>query len=178
MTETDAQLVQRTLAGDRLAFGELYDRYARVVRSICFHETINLGEAQDLAQDVFMRAYGKLHKLRQPERFGPWLVSITRNVCREFRRGRARDRHVLMGLEAPEALPDKDQDPQGRLEQLTQALAHLSEQERMALTTYYLQDQDAAKAIALLDVSRSTFYRLLASAKEKIETYIKHREEK
>ncbi|MBN2210343.1 MAG: RNA polymerase sigma factor [Sedimentisphaerales bacterium] len=178
MAETDAQLVQRTLAGDRMAFGELYDRYARVVRSICFHETGNLGEAQDLTQDVFMRAYGKLKKLRQQERFGPWLVSIARNVCREYRRGRARDRHVLVGLETPEILPDKDQDPQGRIEQMALAMKHLSEQERMALSTYYLQDQDAQKAVALMEVSRSTFYRLLASAKEKIETYIKHREEK
>ena len=95
--EDDASLVKQTVAGDTSAFGQLYDRYARVIRAICFDETREIHAAQELAQEVFLRAFARLAKLRIAERFGPWLVSIARNVCREWRRGRRRDRHRYMG---------------------------------------------------------------------------------
>lgn len=176
MAVTDATLVQQALQGDEKAFGELYDRYARMVRGICYKGTGNLSEAQDLAQDVFLRAYGKLDKLINAERFGPWLVSIARNVCREYRRGCARDRHLLMGLEPPEVLDEKDQDPEGRLEVLKVAMSHLTEREQMALSVYYLQGQDVKKAMAVLNMSRSGLFRLLASGREKLERFLRRRE--
>jgi DNA-directed RNA polymerase specialized sigma24 family protein len=53
---SDNELVQAAVAGDRAAYGTLYDRYAPLVRAVCYDHTRNLADAQDLAQDVFLRA--------------------------------------------------------------------------------------------------------------------------
>jgi len=173
LTVADATLVLETLKGDKTAFSGLYDRYARLVRAICNDTTRDLGQAQDLGQEVFLRAYSKLDKLNDPDRFGAWLVSITRNVCREYRRGKFRDRHVLVGLapDEDEQATEKDS-PDERLLDLKEALNKLSEKERLALHVYYLQEQDAEQAQKILNISRSGLYRLLAKAREKIERHL------
>ena len=53
----DRELVRVTIAGDKAAYGQLYDRYAPLVRAVCYDRTGNLADAQNLAQDVFLRAY-------------------------------------------------------------------------------------------------------------------------
>jgi RNA polymerase sigma factor (sigma-70 family) len=93
-------------------------------------------------------------------------------VCREYRRGRVRDRHVLVGLEGPEFQAPQELEADERLDYLKEAMGRLSEKEREALHVYYLQDQDADQAQRLLGVSRSSFYRLLTKAKKKIEKFL------
>ena len=73
---TNLDLVGAVLAGDRAAFDGLYDRHAPLIRAICFDSTQSLVDAQDLAQEAFLRAYRKLHELRDPERFRSWLIRI------------------------------------------------------------------------------------------------------
>lgn len=177
MAQSDAKLVLRALNGDDSAFGELYDRYVRLVRAICYDSTRDRNQAQDLGQEVFLRAYERLGELKDPELFGRWLVSIARNVGREFRRGMYRDRHILVGLE-PEELPATGSPNEGsdyRMDYLEAAIRNLSEKERLALHVYYLQGNDADEAQEILGISRSSFYRLLTAAKEKVERYIRER---
>jgi RNA polymerase sigma-70 factor, ECF subfamily len=178
LADDDAALVLRTLKGDNAAFGELYDRYAALVRAICHDNAQDFSRTQDLTQEVFLRAYAKLEMLKEPDRFGPWLVSIARNVGREFRRGCYRDRLTLVGLDPPEKPETNDDDGEFRLDLLRQAMQHLGEQERLALNVYYLQNEDVEKAQKLLGVSRSGFYRLLDKAKKKLEKQIRRIEDK
>jgi RNA polymerase sigma-70 factor (ECF subfamily) len=84
-TDDDARLVRAARAGDRIAFGHLYDRYARVVHGVLLAR-IPLGDVDDLVQDVFLRALPRLHTLRQPERFGAWLIAIARNCANDYHR--------------------------------------------------------------------------------------------
>ena len=84
-TDDDAPLVRAARAGDRVAFGHLYDRYARVVHGVLLAR-IPLGDVDDLVQDVFLRALPRLHTLRQPERFGAWLIAIARNCANDYHR--------------------------------------------------------------------------------------------
>ncbi|MBL4701513.1 MAG: hypothetical protein JKX85_09670, partial [Phycisphaeraceae bacterium] len=69
----DAELTQRFCAGDREAFVKLYDRYAFLVRSIVYDTTGRLADAQDLTQEVFLRAWQKRSELRDPCKFTAWL---------------------------------------------------------------------------------------------------------
>jgi len=169
LAATDATLVLKVLNGDSAAFGELYDRYARLVRSICYDSTRDVEHAQDLAQEVFLRAYAKLNKLKEPDRFGPWLVSIARNVAREYRRSKFRDRHILVGM-APEGEPGTEpREIEDQLSDLRGAIGTLDERERLALHAYYLQGQNVEQVKKVLGVSRSGLYRLLARGRKKLE---------
>jgi RNA polymerase sigma-70 factor (ECF subfamily) len=176
LAEPDATLVFRTLNGDKTAFGELYDRYARLVRAISYDSTQEVNRANDLTQEVFLRAYAKLSELKNADSFGSWLVGMARNVAREYRRGKFRDRHVLVGLEPEDPRQVEPSQSNQRLEHLDEAISRLSEQERMALHVYYLQGKDVEQAKKLLEISRSSLYRLLASGREKLEQYIREKE--
>ena len=172
----DATLVLRTLKGDKTAFSDLYDRYARLVRVICYDNTNDMYKAQDLAQEVFLRAYVKLGELKKPDRFGPWLVSMARNVGREYRRGQFRDRHLMVGLDIEEPHNKEPKTPNQRLDFLEEAIEKLDGQEKLALHVYYLQGKDVAETRKILRVSRASLYRLLASGKQKLEQYIREKE--
>ena len=167
----DKELIQAVLAGEKTGYEKLYDRYGPLVRAICYDTTRNLTDAQDLAQDVFMRGYEKLDCLRDHDIFGKWIVGIARLRCKEWRRQKSQDRgsrgrHI--GLEDAEpaiANPSND----GRLEQLQAMITKLPEKERLALHTFYLQGQSADNAHRIMGLSRSGFYRVLERARKKLE---------
>jgi RNA polymerase sigma-70 factor (ECF subfamily) len=85
----DATLVSSVRAGDREAYGRLYEAYSRMVHGILLAR-VPYGEVDDLVQDVFLVALRKIDSLRDPNLFGPWLAMITRNRAMDFHR-RSRD---------------------------------------------------------------------------------------
>jgi RNA polymerase sigma-70 factor (ECF subfamily) len=76
-----AELVLAAQAGDRTAFGELFERFERHVFAIAFRRMGDYNDAQELTQDVFIQALTKLDQLRVPEAFGGWLRSITHRMA-------------------------------------------------------------------------------------------------
>ncbi len=97
MPERDEEFVERVRRGDREAFGHLYDRYAGLVRSVCFEATGNVVDAQDLAQGVFLSEFRQLDQLCDPGNSGGWIVGFARFSGQEWRRTRHRDRHECVG---------------------------------------------------------------------------------
>jgi RNA polymerase sigma-70 factor (ECF subfamily) len=81
----DSRLVEAARAGDRAAFGRLYDRYARMVHGILLAR-VPLSEVDDLVHDVFLLALPRLHSLRDVNRFGAWLAAIARNRASDYHR--------------------------------------------------------------------------------------------
>jgi RNA polymerase sigma-70 factor (ECF subfamily) len=68
--------------GDRQALGLLFDRFHRRVARLCLSfPAVSQADADDLVQEVFVRAFRGLSGLREPERFEPWLLSIARRRC-------------------------------------------------------------------------------------------------
>lgn len=81
----DAAVVAAARNGDRGAFGQLYDRYARMVHGILLAR-VPRGNVADLVQDVFLVALRRLDTLRDNSAFGAWLGTITRNRATDFHR--------------------------------------------------------------------------------------------
>ena len=168
---SDKTLIRAVFAGEKAAYEKLYDRYAPLVRAICYDITGNLTDAQDLAQDVFMRAYERLDRLRNPDSFGNWLVGIARLRCLEWRRQRLRGREKHVGLDDAElaiANPSNDD----RIKQLREMITALPEKERLALHTFYLQGKSADNARRIMGLSRSGFYRVLERARKRLEKLV------
>ena len=81
----DAMLVSDARNGDRVAFGRLYDRYARMVHGVLLAR-VPVGEVDDLVQDVFLLALRRLSTLRETGSFGAWLTVIARNLANDYHR--------------------------------------------------------------------------------------------
>jgi len=163
----DAELARRAAAGDREAAGAIYDRYAPLVRAILLDATGSLGEANDLLQEVFLRALGGLRQLRQPELLCAWLVGIARRQGTEYRRTKARERLRFSPLaEDPAVAGDGAADDE--IDLVRQAICELPEQERLAVHIHYLCGEGAEVARAVLKLSPSGFYKLLDRARERL----------
>ena len=150
---SDKTLVRAVLAGDKTSYEKLYDRYAPLIRAICCDETGNLADAQDLAQDVFMRAYENLYNLHDPNRFGRWLIGIARLRCKEWRRLNRRRRDSDAELNSSEPVTPEPGD-HGQLKRLRETISMLPEKERLALHAFYLQKQSAEDARRIVGLSR------------------------
>jgi len=87
---SDAELIERAVAGDRLSFDALVVRHAPLVLGFLSTRLSNASVAEDLAQEVFLSAYSHLSALREPSRFVPWLLRISRNRLLDHWRGVSR----------------------------------------------------------------------------------------
>jgi RNA polymerase sigma-70 factor, ECF subfamily len=83
--DSDAALVRASQQGHTDAFGQLYQRYARMVHGILLGKVPRL-EVEDLVHEVFLRALPRLGSLREASRFGGWLAAITRNMANDYHR--------------------------------------------------------------------------------------------
>jgi RNA polymerase sigma-70 factor (ECF subfamily) len=121
MTQDDRQLVRRSRAGDRSAFGALYDRHAARVFHLLRRLTGNVAEAEDLTQETFLAAYGALDSWRGEGAFATWLCGIAFRQYAGHRRRQARQETESLDDE-PMLLIAPDADP----------LAHYERQEQEA----------------------------------------------
>ncbi|MBI1925671.1 sigma-70 family RNA polymerase sigma factor [Candidatus Poribacteria bacterium] len=78
---SDTHLVQSILKGDQTAFQGLVEKYQKQVYAVVLSHIRDETQAQDLTQETFIRAYMNLESLKDPERLGPWIAGIARNVA-------------------------------------------------------------------------------------------------
>jgi len=160
-------------AGDPAAFARIHDRHAAVVVAYC--RSRGDGDGADATQETFLRAFGLIEQVHAAAAIRRWLLGIARRVCAERRRSQRRRNHhenSAMTLRAactitkPTAVEDAARAEQ--MQQLTDALATLADDERLAIHLFYLEDDAASAAAEALGLSRSGFYKLLARARKRL----------
>jgi RNA polymerase sigma-70 factor (ECF subfamily) len=172
----DAELATRAAGGDRQAAGEIYDRYAPLVRAILLDAAGSQAEANELVQQVFLRALAALRQLRHPERLCGWLVEIARREGTEYRRQAARRRKRFAPLvDEPAARSGEGSE---MIDAVRRAICELPERERLAVHIHYLCGEPAEVARGALGLSPSGFYKLLDRARERLRTKLLKTEEK
>jgi RNA polymerase sigma factor (sigma-70 family) len=166
---SDAELITRVLVqDDRRAFGELVARHQSSVRGLLRRLTGgDLAQADDLAQETFLRAYRGLRGYRGGARFSSWLYRIACNVFFSRDRGSRAEPPEPLALEAGasgDGLPD------ALLERydLERALASLKPRERAALVLTYANELTHEEAAVILDCPLGTLKTHVARAKEKL----------
>ncbi|KPK77565.1 MAG: hypothetical protein AMJ79_02725 [Phycisphaerae bacterium SM23_30] len=107
MNGDDEKQVKAVLSGDRKAFDVLVGRYQRQAVAVAARMLGNIDDAMEAAQEGFLRAYQALGQLKEPARFGPWLMKIMANQALNARRSRRRD--PKLSLTRPLG-PDKQDD--------------------------------------------------------------------
>lgn len=165
-------LMRRAQAGDIDAFAQIYATYRPLV--LHYARTRNSRLAEDITQDVFVRALGALHQWRdQGKDLGAWLLIITVNLCRD-RVKAAYCRSTLLVPEVPER-PTLDRDDPAELAieglvraDVLRALSKLSARQREALFLLHLQDLSVAQCAARMEISPSHFRTLTFKARKKM----------
>ena len=87
---SDQDIITATLRGDIASFGIIVERYWNMVVAMALSRIADAAEAEDIAQESFLKAYSQLHSLRHPSRFAGWLSRITLQQCANSIRFRAR----------------------------------------------------------------------------------------
>lgn len=148
------ELVTAALEGDRTAQGELVERYQGMVMSIALKRLGNYAEAQELSQEVFVKAIDRLHQLEEPAAFGGWLRAITVRMAinRQVRRPPtvSAEPQTLAATYADGLSP---LDEAVRVEQMAQVrsgLARLGAMDRDTLVAFYLRGE------SLIEMSEAT----------------------
>jgi RNA polymerase sigma-70 factor, ECF subfamily len=169
----DSLWVQRTLAGDPQAFGELVQRYERDAFNLAYRMLNDRGEAEDAAQEAFLRAYANLDRYDMTRPFKTWLLSITSNHCIDRIRRR---RLTWLSLEEPlPPHPALTSDIPGPEEAtlmnernllVQELLEELSPDYRLAVVLRYWYDLSYSEIAEMLDTTESAVKSRLFRARQ------------
>jgi len=154
----EADLVARTLAGDRAAFGVLIERYAGQARRVARAVLGDPDEADDAAQDGFLSALVKLTQYDARRPFGPWLMRIVANAATDRRRRRQvrRAEPLDPGLVGGGPRPDADAVRSELGEHLRAALAELPPRRRAAVVLFDVEGYSHAEIAEMLGIPEGT----------------------
>jgi RNA polymerase sigma-70 factor (ECF subfamily) len=104
----DHQLVRAALLGENSAFGKIVERYWNMVVALALSKVSDSAEAEDIAQESFLKAYSQLANLRDPSRLAGWLSKITMQQCSNSLRRAIRSKRALGHRTTPiEVLDDQ-----------------------------------------------------------------------
>src|SRR5271169_4084371 len=110
--DSDAELVSRSLAGDRDAFSRIVNRYQILICSLAYSRIGHLGLSEDVAQETFITAWKHLRLLREPARLRAWLCGIVRNRIQKCLQREGRQPvHFAEPLEAADDSPAREELP-------------------------------------------------------------------
>ncbi len=176
---------------DTSAFSELVERFQHRLVAVMHHLVGSLDEAEDLAQEVFLRVYRTRRKYTPKAKFSTWLFTIANNLALNSLRDRKR-RPVLplevrdsgpLGPRPTEALaPTRDAPPTHNLQQeelaevIRQALDGLNERQRVAIVLNKFEDMNYADIAEVMGLSTKAVKSLLSRARcklrEALQSYI------
>ncbi|SOB57301.1 RNA polymerase sigma factor, sigma-70 family [Pseudodesulfovibrio profundus] len=95
-SDREKDIINKVLKGDPDPFGVLVREHQRAIYSLMLRYTGNADEASDLAQEAFIKAYGKLESFDKSKRFFPWLYTLALNIARDWIRKRGREQKVIV----------------------------------------------------------------------------------
>ncbi len=178
---------QNHIEKDRAAFEELVSRYQRYVDKLLYNLASDWSDRADLAQEVWIRVYRSLHRLKEPARFKSWLSRITTNLFYDELRKRKRFRG-LVSLDTPRyssdgqydwELPSGEPTPADRMmtqefhDYLKQAMAELPEVFQTTIALRELQGLSYEEIADITGVSLGTVKSRIARARQRLQENLK-----
>ena len=167
------QPVEAGGAGDLASFEQLIRQYERLVLVTALRILGELGDAQDVSQEVFLKLYKNLGKLENSN-LTAWLYRVTVNACHDLRRKRP----ASVPVDAAAEIPSRGADPQqGTVEAerrrvLALSLRMLSQKERAALVLRDLEGLSTEEVARVLGSSEATVRSQVAKARIKVKDFV------
>ena len=173
----ERQLIEQALHGEIESWGEIVHRYRGAVYGIALGIVGNTADAEDAAQDAFIRAYENLEKYDLNRKFSTWIFTITANLCKNKLR---RDKH-LAPLDDSTPMMGTAEDPADKMVREAQdslvqdALADLDEKYRSPMVLRYYGELDYKEIAEVLDVPEGTIKTRIHRAKAALKDWMVQR---
>ena len=168
--------VRATLQGDQQAFARIVERYNGAVFNLCYRMLGNPQDAEDAAQESFIRAYTRLQSYDADRRLSTWLLSIASNHCIDRLRRRKFAwmdlDDVAFWLPSDSPGPERSALEQEQADQVQQALNRLPEQYRLVLVLRYWQDMSYEEIESITGLSESALKTRLHRARKQLGTLL------
>jgi RNA polymerase sigma-70 factor (ECF subfamily) len=183
LRDPDIRLMLQVRDDDNGAFALLVERFQHRLVAVMHHVVGNAEEAEDLAQEVFLRVYRARKKYRPRSKFSTWLFTIANNLALNCLRSRQRKPVVPLAVHdsgplgprpAEQLVPDRGGGPTHHLQQeelaavIRQALEGLNERQRVAVVLNKFEDMNYAEVAEVMGLTTKAVKSLLSRARENL----------
>ena len=176
----DNEIISRVLQGEQGAYAELVNRYQGYVFTLILRMVKSREDAEEIAQDVFVKAYRSLADFRGDSKFSTWLYTITSTTSITFLRKKKLEVHSLDNEKVFEVADNKDSgfranlvEQKSRVNMVNEAIAMLSPDDAEIITLFYKAEQNLEEISRILGLETNTvkvrLHRARGRLKEKME---------
>ena len=169
MADADDELVLQCQKGSEAAFEELVRRHQQMIHALTFRMSGSAADAEDLAQEAFIRAYEQIGAFRGQSKFSTWLYSIAMHACLNWRRGEARRFRAEANCAEETAGASA---PNEMAQQAQTALMKLPARQRAAIVLTLYDGLSHAEAAKVLHCSETTVSWRVFAAKRKLKRWL------
>ena len=178
----DNEIISKVLSGDHAAYAVLVDRYQNYVFTLVLRMVKNREDAEEIAQDVFIKAYKYLADFRGASKFTTWLYTIVNNTSITFLRKKKLDIHSLDNEKVFEVADSRDSgmradlvEQKSKQAMVSKAIAMLSPDDAEIITLFYKAEQSLDEIAGILGLESNTakvrLHRARTRLKEKMEVH-------
>jgi len=179
---SDNEILSRVLQGEQQAYAEIVKRYQNFVFTIALRYTPNREDAEEIAQDCFVKAYRSLSDFRGESKFSTWLYTIVTTTCLTFLRKKKLETQSLDNEKVFEAADNQDSgfranqvEQKSRISMVNKAIALLSPDDANIISLFYKGEQSLEEIGLILGLESNTvkvrLHRARQRLKEKMEKY-------
>lgn len=172
--DPDISLVDRIIAGDQQAFAGLVDKHKSYAYTIAYKILQNRPEAEEAAQDSFIKAYHHLAGFNRQSKFSTWFYRIVFNTAITYKR---KSRHQFQSIEntAEAHIQENDStlEKTDKKKYLDQALMRLNESDRAALTLFYLDEFSLDEIAEIMSMQSNTIKVRIHRARQRLADELK-----
>ncbi|MFI5133460.1 MAG: RNA polymerase sigma factor [Chitinophagales bacterium] len=179
---SDKEIISKVLSGDQQAYAGLVSRYQNYVFTLSFRFTKNREDAEEVSQDIFVKAYRSLSDFRGASKFSTWLYTIVNTTCITFLRKKKLLTHSLDNEKVFEAADSQDSgfranqvEQKSRSTMVNNAIAMLGTDDAEIITLFYKAEQSLDEIGKILGLDPKTakvrLHRARQRLKEKMETH-------
>ena len=172
---SDIEILSRVLQGDQQAYAEIVKRYQSFVFTIALRYTPNREDAEEIAQDSFIKAYRSLADFRGDSKFSTWLYTIVTTTSLTFLRKKKIDVQSLDNEKVFEAADNQDSgfranqvEQKSRINMVNKAIGLLSPEDAQVITLFYKGEQSLEEIGQILGLEANTVKVRLHRARQRL----------
>jgi RNA polymerase sigma-70 factor (ECF subfamily) len=179
---SDSEIISHVLKGDHNAYSQLVERYKSYVFTLTLRFTKNREDAEEVSQDIFVKAYRSLADFRGTAKFSTWLYTIVNTTCITFLRKKKLEVRSLDDETTFEIADSQDSgfsanqvEQKSRQNMVNRAIAMLNPDDGEIITLFYKNEQSLEEIGGILGIevnaAKVRLHRARARLKEKMEKY-------